>query len=218
MADFLSLLTAIPSLMADFSGSTSDPYADQKKQLAGRMAQISAAQTDTSNPLYKQLYGQYQDQNRQNMAQTIAESQAQNRMATANGRTPLFSPERGGETLFRNLMQGYQGLNTQADAQTRQALSTALGGTNSTGNFFNQITPGAAKTNTQQLSGFQGISDILRNLTSGQKNSANTVTQAPQGYQSPYASLYGPRNQNYTDPNANVFPTNQTYGITGGGY
>lgn len=215
MADFLSLLTSIPGLMADFSGSTSDPYADQKKQLAGRMAQISAAQTDTSNPLYKQLYGQYQDQNRQSMAQTIAEAQAQNRMANRNGRTPLFDPSRGGETLFRSLMQGYQGQNQQADQQTRQALAGALGGTGSTGNFYNQITPGAARANSQQLAGYQGVSDIVRNVM---QPSQTQTQQAPQGYDSPYASLYGPKNTQYKDPNAGLYGTTQPYGITGGGY
>ena len=174
MADFLSLLTAIPSLMSDFSGSTSDPYAKQKKQLADQMGQISAAQGDVNNPLYKQLYGQYQDQNRQNLAQTVAELQGQNRQAIGNGRTPLFDPSRGGEQVFRALMQGQQTGSAQSAQQTQQALSSRLGGFNSTGNFLSQITPGAAKANAQGLQGYQTISDMMRG------------SQAPQQPQSPY--------------------------------
>lgn len=176
--DFLSAISAIPGLISNFSGKTSNPYGDEQKQLAGRMAQISAAQTDTSNPLYKQLYGQYQDQNRQSLAQTIAETQAQNRMATGMGRTPLLDPNRGGETLFRGLMQGYQGLNNTADQQTRQALMQAQAGTGAAGTYYNNITPQAVAGNKSQLQGYQTISDMLR---SGLGN---------QGYQSPYAGLY----------------------------
>lgn len=167
--DLLSLLTAIPGIKADFNKSTSSPYQKQQEELAQRMAQITSAQTDTSNPLYKQIYGNYADQNRQNMAQVIAEAQGQNRMATGMGRTPLFDPGRGGETLFRSLMQQQQGAGVQADQQTRQALSGALSGTNMAGNYYNQISPMTAKGNSQELAGYQGISDLLRGMTANQQ-------------------------------------------------
>lgn len=173
MADFLSMLTSVPSLISDFSGGTSDPYQKQKNLAAGQMAQISSALTDTSNPLYKQLYGQYQDQNRQNMAQVISEAQGQNRMNTAMGRTPLFDPSRGGETMFRSLMSGYQDLGTHSDQQTRQALAGALGSNGSTLNAYNTAGQGAARANTAQLSGYQGLSDILKNLGTNNNASPN---------------------------------------------
>ena len=40
-ADFLSLLTAIPSLMQDFGGGTSAPYLKQQQQLAQQQQGIS---------------------------------------------------------------------------------------------------------------------------------------------------------------------------------
>lgn len=201
--DLLSLLTAVPGLISDFNKSTSDPYQKQQEDVANRMSQISAAQTDTSNPLYKQLYGQYADQNRQNMASVIAEAQGQNRMNTNMGRTPLFDPSRGGETMFRSLMQQQQGAGLQADQQTRQALQGALNGANSTGNYYNQISPMTARGNSQQLAGYQGISDLLRSGMTP-NTTQQTGTQA-----SPYASLYSNTNQQ-TDPS--VAFASQGYG------
>lgn len=214
MADFLSLLGLVPSLIANFSGSTSNPYGKQQDATAARMAQISAAQTDTSNPLYKQLYGQFQDQNRQSMAQTISEAQAQNRMNTGMGRTALFSPERGGETIFRNLMQGYQGMGQQADQQTRQALMQAQAGTQATGKYYNEITPSAVAGDQSQQQGYQTIFDTLRGV--GQ----------PSGYQSPYAGMTAQNNisgnnnnnSNSNDLLSNWLKNNQRPIISGGSY
>lgn len=204
--DFLSLISAVPSLMADFSGSTSDPYAEDKKKLAQRMESISAAQGDVNNPLYKQIYGQYQDQNRQNLAQTIAEAQAQNRMNTSMGRTPLFDPSRGGEQMFRALMQGQQGLGAQSDQQTRQALQGMSTGAGNAGTFYNNITPGAARANAQGIHGFTQIEDLLRGATQPQTQqpslsqpAAATPTpygmamsgQQPWVYDSPYKQFTG---------------------------
>lgn len=215
MSDFFSLISAIPSLISDFSGDTSNPYSEQKNQLAGRMAQISAAQTDVNNPLYKQLYGQYQDQNRQSLAQTISELQAQNRSASNMGRTPLLSPERGGEQIFRNLMQGYQGMNNQADQQTRQALSSAQSGAGNAGNYYNAIAPSAARGASAQLSGFQGIADLLRNMAGSQTK----ASPGPSNYVSPYdPNQTSPAMQNYTPPKDPYTQLPMGYGTGWGGY
>lgn len=163
--DFLSLLMSIPSLMHDFSGAETAPYQPQQEQLAANQSALAAAQTDPNNPLYKKIYGQYQDQNKQNLAQVIAESQGQNRLNSGMGRTPLFSQERGGEGLFRQLMQGYQGMGVQSDQQARQALTAAAGGTQQALGSYNAITPTTAKANAQQLSGYQGIYDLLKGQT-----------------------------------------------------
>ncbi len=158
--DYLSLISAIPSLMQAFGGS-SNPYGDQQKKLADQQAETAAALGNPSNPLYQQLYGQYRDQNRQSLAQSIAEAQAQNRMNVALGRTPLIGAERGPETLFRILMQGYQQGDNQANAQTMDALKARLSGAGYAQKSYLDATPGAAKANAQQLAGFQGIQDLL---------------------------------------------------------
>lgn len=174
MADLLSLLTSVPSLISDFSGS-SQPYRQQQEQLAGRQNQISQALTDTNNPLYQQLYGQYKQQGQNNMAQSIAEAQAQNRMNSNMGRTPLFSQERGSENIFRSMMQGYQNQGVQADQQTRQALGQAMGGSAIAGQSYNQLTP---YRNMQTAQNLQGYKDIYSLLSGGQGQNQNQGNQS----------------------------------------
>lgn len=166
--DLLSLLTSVPGLISDFSGS-SQPYRKQQEQLAGQQQQIAGALTQgPSNPLYQQLYGQYKQQNQNNMAQMIAESQAQNRMNSSMGRTPLFSQERGSENIFRQMMQQYQNGGGQADEQTRSALGQAAGATGMATGNYNQLTP---QRNMQTAQGLQGYKDIYQLLTGGSNGS-----------------------------------------------
>lgn len=181
MADFLSLLTAIPSLMQDFGGGTTAPYQKQQQQLAGQQGQISNALLQgQNNPLYQQMYGQYKQQGQNNMAQGIAQLQAQNRLNTSMGRTPLFNQERGGEQLFRNLMQGYQGAGVQADQQTRQALQGAGQAANAGLAGYNNISKFTQNANSAQLSGYNTIYNLLKggNQSQGQQ----TPNANPQNY------------------------------------
>lgn len=176
--DLLSLLGSIPSLISDFSGNTSAPYQKQQKEIADRQNQYSQALTDVNNPLYQQLYGQYKQQNQTNMAQGIAEAQAQNRLNAGMGRVPLFNNERGSENIFRNLMQGYQNQGVQADQQTRQALQQGLQGNQMAQSQYGQISPYTIAANKQQNMGYQGIYDLLRG---GQQSiMGGTSNQTPQ--------------------------------------
>lgn len=180
MADFLSsLITAIPGLISDFSGGTSAPYLQQQEGLAKRNTQLSDALIQGSNnPLYQQLYGQYNQQAKNNLAQTIAEAQGQNRANANTGRTPLFSQERGSENIFRSLMQGYQNNGVQADQQTRAALTNAMGGNNTALNSYNSISPYGKAANAQGLSGYQGIYDLIKGM-SGNTGSAGAGNYTP---------------------------------------
>lgn len=190
MSDFLSLLTAIPSLISNFSGGTTAPYQKQQEELAGRQNQISAALTDTNNPLYQQIYGQYKQQNQNNMGQMIAEAQAQNRMNSNMGRTPLFSNERGSENIFRQMMQQYQQGGVQADQQTRAALTGAGGQTTQGIAGYNSMTPATVAANKGQNMGFQGIYDLLRGYGGQQQPPQQQPSLANPNYANPNANLY----------------------------
>jgi len=190
-ADFLSLIGAIPALISDFSGGTSAPYQKQQEQIAARQNQLSQALTDTNNPLYQQLYGQYKQQNQNNMASMIAEAQGQNRMNAAMGRVPLFNNERGSENIFRAMMQQGQNAGVQADQQTRQALSQAMGGNQMAQGQYGQISPYTQSANAQQLSGFQGIANLLRGATTPTQQSQ----LFPQQQQTQYNAMSGQYNQ-----------------------
>jgi len=86
---------------------------------------IANAMTDLNNPLYQQLYGQFKQQGKANLAQTIAQLSGQNRKLAMAGRAPLFDPERGGETMFRGLTQGYGDVQNQASQQAFGQLQKA---------------------------------------------------------------------------------------------
>lgn len=183
MSDLLSsLVSLIPGLISDFSGSTSAPYLKQQQQLAAQQQQLAGALSDTNNPMYKNLYSQYQQQGAQNMAQSLAEAQGQNRLASGMGRTPLFSQDRGGETLFRSLMQGYQGLGNQADQQTRSALTNAMSGGNTALNAYDNISGYGKSANAQQLSGFDSIANLLKQHNQTPQASNANMNQMPSMY------------------------------------
>lgn len=171
MADFLSLISSIPGLMSDFGGGTSAPYLKQQQQLAQQQQGISQAMTQgPNNPLYQQMYQQYRTQGANQLGEGVAELQAQNRANSAMGRTPLLNSERGSENIFRNVMQGYQGLGTQADTQTRQALTGAMYGTNAAATDYNNASKFGQAANAQQLQGYSGIYNLLRGLKPPQNN------------------------------------------------
>lgn len=203
MTDFLSLISSIPSLISDFSGGTTAPYQKQQQQLAGQQQQISQAMLQgPSNPLYQSIFGQYKQQNANNLASTIAEAQGQNRMNANLGRTPLFSNERGSENIFRNVVQQQQGAGLQADQQTRAALGQA--GTSSLQGLagYNSINNSTAGANAQQLKGYQSIYDLMRGLGQpGQTQSTGSMG----------AGSYGPQNPNYQSQNSSFGPSG--YGL-----
>lgn len=188
MTDYLSLLSAIPSLISNFSGSA-NPYAKQQQQIAGNQLQVSNALSQgPGNPLYQNIFGQYKQQNANNLASTIAEAQGQNRMNSNMGRTPLFSNERGSENIFRNVVQQQQGAGLQADQQTRAALQGASGA-NLTGMAgYNAMIP---QTNAATSQGLQGYKDIF-SLLRGQ-NPTQTPNTGSMGAGN-YSSQYGPAN------------------------
>lgn len=182
--DFLSLIGAIPGLIDAFGKKESSPYQKQQEQVANQQNQLSQAlMQGPSNPLYQQMYGQYKQQNQSNLADVIAEAQGQNRMNASMGRVPLFNNERGSENIFRTLAQNYQNQGVQADQQTRQGLQQAMVGNQAAQQQYASITPTTARGNAQQLGGYQGIQNILQNMTGGGNN-----------YQSPYQQ---PQQQNY---------------------
>lgn len=86
------------------------------------------ASINPDNPIYRRLLMQRRGAGQRNLSEVIAEAQRQNRKASQMGRTPLFSAERGGEELFRNLSRGYMDIQDQADADTQNILGNAAGG------------------------------------------------------------------------------------------
>lgn len=161
MADFLSsLFSSLPSIISELSGSA-DPYRQQQEALAQQQMRYSSAAANPNDPLYKSTYSQYDQQNRNNLAQVIAEAQRQNRSQSRMGRQPLFAPERGSENLFRTLMQGYQDSGVQSDKQTRDSLTSAGNLGQQAAQQYEHASPWTAMGSAQKVLGYEGIGNLF---------------------------------------------------------
>lgn len=115
---------------------------------------IANAMLDESSPLFQKVYGQERGSAQQDLASAIAEAGRQNRKLSVLGRTPLFDPERGGETQFRALTQGY----STAQDSARQRAREILGASYNTQNSLAQQTDANAK---KKAFSFGNIADAL---------------------------------------------------------
>ncbi len=97
-------------------------YAKKANKYYQPAMQTMAAMGDPNSAQYQNIYKQQQQMGRDNLVDVIAEASRQNRKLSAMGRTPLFSQERGGEEVFRNLTRGYQDVQGQAANQTQDIL------------------------------------------------------------------------------------------------
>lgn len=105
------------------------------------------AMGDPSSDLYQQVYSGQKQQGQDNLAYQIAELGRQNRKLSSMGRTPLFDEERGGETMFRGITQGYQDIQNKAAGQTQDILANLFKGRSAQGATRAQY--GAQKSSTK---------------------------------------------------------------------
>lgn len=216
MGIFGSLLEALPTLLGTVPAVKSQMRGvnlGPQKQIADQMTQLAQAQTNTNNPLFQSLYGQNKQAGQQNLAETIAQLQSQNRMALSNGQAPLLNQERGGESIFRNLMQGQQTVGNQAlentFGQLRNAQNSLGGAYNTQGN----LAQGQYQNNQRQVAGYNTIADAvpylqnLFGLKQAQQEPQQINWNQPSSYQMPNG--YGP-SQN------TLLPQNYGYQATGG--
>lgn len=121
------LIQAIPAILAGFKGKNTKGL----RHTAGQMEGLANAQYNMDSPLFQRIYGQEQEAGKQDLASTIAELSRQNRKLVSLGRSPLLDQERGGESIFRQLMMGQQDVGNRARTNTFSQLGrgqTALSG------------------------------------------------------------------------------------------
>lgn len=168
-----ALIKAIPTISTLLKGKNLSGQQAAQSQ----MAQLADAQYNEQNPLFQQVYGQERQAGQQDLASAIAEASRQNRKLGMLGRTPLFSQERGGEEIFRNLTKGYQ--DVQGAARDR-AFNILRGGQNAQANVYKtaQSLSGDQFTNSAMgAAGYGQISDYIRNLMGKQNQLPNTTAQ-----------------------------------------
>lgn len=128
-------------------------YGQGQGKYTKQQQQIQSAMTNTSNPMYQNIYNQQKQQSQQSLGDAISQLSAQNRKLSELGRTPLFDNERGGEQLFRGLTQGYQQAQNTAASNTQDILGNAFKNAALTGQMQNQN----ARTKAQGQSGLGGF-------------------------------------------------------------
>lgn len=168
------LLQSAPKINQGFKGvdlKRQKRAAAQMNNLAGQQAQLAGAQTNMNSPLFQSLYGQERAAGQADLADTIAEISRQNRKLTSMGRNPLLDRERGGESIFRNLMKGQQDVGNTARRNTfdqlRLGQNSLAGAQSSYGNIYDAY-GGLSKQQFQNDQGrvgaYHNIGTVLQQL------------------------------------------------------
>lgn len=154
------LLKAGPSVKAGFKGIDTKA----QKQVAGQMADITNALYNPENPIYQRLNKENQETGRQNVASTIAEVVRQNRKQLSMGRTPLLDQERGGESVFRNLIKGNQDAASQARENSLGQLIAAHRGLGTLYDAYGGLGTRGLLNDQMKVGAYSTIGDTLQNL------------------------------------------------------
>lgn len=163
----MSLLEILPFLLQTAPAvKTGLKGRDLKKQgqITDQMSNLVDAQTNMDNPLYQRMYEQERGAGQQDLAATIAEISRQNRKLTSMGRKPLMDQERGGESVFRNLIMGQQNVGNQARQNTLVNLRSAQNANAGLYNSYNDLTANRYDNDVTRARTFSGLGDALKSL------------------------------------------------------
>lgn len=151
------ILKSLAASKYNFSGANLAPQAGAANQISD----LARAQYDQNHPLFQQIYGQERQQGQQDLAASVAELARQNRRLSSMGRTPLFSPERGGETIFRGVTQGYQDIQNQARNRAREVLQAGQMGQARAYDAFSALSQGQQQNKKKKAFGWGNVADML---------------------------------------------------------
>lgn len=148
-----------------------------QKDILQQMQRLASAQTDMSNPLFQNIYQQNRQAGQQNLAESVAEIQRQNRMAQSMGRNPLLSAERGGEDIFRNLTKGYQDVQNTARDSTFEQLGRGSAALAPIYQGYGQMAQGQAMNNGMKIGAYGSIGEALQGLFGLNKQKPQPTSQ-----------------------------------------
>lgn len=161
LLDFLPLLLkTVPAVKTQMQGKNTAA----QQAIMAQMNNLTDASINPENATYKSLLTSNTNSDRGNLAATIAELQAQNRKATMAGQAPLLDQERGGESVFRNLIQGQQQIGDQARTQTLGQINQGRAAL--TGNYAtaDDLANQAYQNKSLKANAYGNISDALSGL------------------------------------------------------
>lgn len=187
--DISSLLQALPLLLKTVPAAKAGMKGvdlSAQKETANELKQITGAETDMSNPLFQSMLSQNKQAGQSQLASTIAQLQAQNRLAQSSGQKPLLDQERGGESIFRNLVQGQQDVGNQAVGQTYNQLQGAQSGLTNLYGTQGDLAKAQFGNTVKKVGAYGSMSDALQGLFGLNKNqSATTTAYNPTQYIAP---------------------------------
>lgn len=157
---YASAIRGIPSALYSYQGLNLKP----QQNIAAEMGNLANAQYDDSNPLFQKIYGQEKGAAQQNLAQAIAEASRQNNKLASMGRVPLFDAERGGETQFRALTQGYQTAQDTARARAREIIGAGQNAQAKNFDAQGNVAQNELRNKAGKASTFSTIASILPKL------------------------------------------------------
>lgn len=213
MASLLDLLPTLLRTVPAVAQGMKGVDLKQQAQTTADMRQLSAAQSDTSNPLYQHLLQQNRQQGQTNLADTIAQLQSQNRLAVSSGQSPLLNQERGSEGVFRNLIKGQEDVGNQAVGQTYSQIGNAMTGLQNNYSVENNLANANYGNTQKQTAAYGTLGDALQGLFGLGKGQQQV--QSSQYLQQPQQNQYYSPMQRQSGNQ--LLPTN--YGsISNGGY
>lgn len=192
----------------------------QQKQSAANIEQLAAAESNPGSALFQSMLNQNKQMGQSQLASTIAQLQAQNRLATSSGQNPLLSQERGSEGVFRNLIQGQEDVGNQALGQTYGQINNAITANKGAYDASNNLANSAYGNTQKQTAAYGTLGDALQGLfgLGGKQSQQPSASTSILQRQQPNQSIMYQQPQNTSNNSGNqLLPTN--YGnIANGGY
>lgn len=193
MSVFSSIATALPFLMQSVpaikTGLKGRDLKGQRqtlgamKPLAQQQTQLAKAQYDPNSEIFQNLYRQEREMGQANIADTIAELSRQNRKLVSMGRSPLLDAERGGESVFRNLVKGQQDVGERARLNTisrltgaQTALSRAQGAYAPIYEGYGDLSDSGWQNDLTRVGAQYSIGDVLKQLFNLGQQSSDSIT------------------------------------------
>lgn len=156
--DYLSGIgKSIGAARYNFSPQDLGPMRD----IASQIGSLAHGQYDPNDPNYQRIYELERGQGMQDLSAAISEMSRQNRKLSSMGRTPLFSPERGGEMQFRAMAKGYQDTQTQSRNRAREILGVGQNALAGAFGAYGQLGQAQDMNKKKEAFGIGNIADML---------------------------------------------------------
>jgi hypothetical protein len=163
MSILSSLVQAIPAILTGFQGRDNKA----QKRTANQATDLARASVNPNSAQYQSLFQTNRQGAQQDLASAVSEVSRQNRKLVGMGRTPLLDQERGGESIFRNLMLGQAQAGDQARRLTFDQLSGGASSLGRAAGLQGEAADQDYANKLRKVGSFYSIGDAMRGLGIG---------------------------------------------------